>query len=67
MVTFLKSKKDELFLNEESIQIIERLDFTGENYLASTDIELQKYNLTPGAVKRILDELKKQANRDADM
>ncbi|CAG8604529.1 14528_t:CDS:2, partial [Acaulospora colombiana] len=62
VTNFLRLNK-KLFLNEKTIQIIETLDYSGENFLQSTEEELERRNIPHGAAKRILNELREQAKK----
>ncbi|RIA97241.1 hypothetical protein C1645_752828 [Glomus cerebriforme] len=64
VITFLKSKSEELFLKDEEIQILEQLDFSGKDFINSEEELHEKHKLTRGAAKRIIRILKEQTDTD---
>ncbi|CAG8589077.1 741_t:CDS:2, partial [Acaulospora morrowiae] len=60
---FLKSNKFNLYLEKEDIRVIDRLKYSGENYLQSTEKELAEFGFSPGAARRILKIIESEQSR----
>ncbi|CAG8839098.1 7288_t:CDS:1, partial [Gigaspora margarita] len=59
VLAYLRSKQEELDLDDEDIQIIEKKKVSGDDFLDLNTEELMKYGLEDGPAKRIVKLVKK--------